>query len=176
MKNLISPEYQAQIEKLHQRKPWGGAVRGKAQMLHKHMLMSGAKSMLDYGCGRSDLRKELEATYGTYPYILNEYEPGLPELADDPPVSDAVISFDVLEHVEPDKVDNVIKHIHDKCNMWTFHKICLRAATGVFPVSGQNLHLTIKPGFWWLQKFEPYFEFLETNINEGYCSFLALKK
>ena len=176
MENLISPEYRAQIEKYHNKRPWGGAIRGKAQMLNKYMIMSGAKSLLDYGCGRSDLKKELQATYGNFPYILNEYEPGIPELAGDPPVSDAVISRDVVEHVEPAKIDNVIKHIHDKCNMWTWHKICLRAATGAFPGGEQNLHLTIKPGFWWLQKFEPYFEFLETNINEGFCSFLGIKK
>ena len=176
MKNLISPEYQAQIEKMHNKKPWGGACRGKAQMLNKYMIMSGAKSLLDYGCGRSDLKKEFDATYATYSYIINEYDPGIPKLAGDPPVSDVVISFDVLEHVEPDKVDNVIKHIYDKCNMWTYHKICTRAATGAFPVTGKNLHLTIKPGYWWLQKFEPYFEFLETNVNEGYCWFLASKK
>tara|TARA_R100001463_G_C3453629_1_gene213972 strand:- start:44 stop:574 length:531 start_codon:yes stop_codon:yes gene_type:complete len=174
--NLISPEYQAQITKLHQSRPWGGAVKGSGQMLHKYLILTKSKSILDYGAGRSDLKKELDSSYPDHPYIINEYEPGIPELAGDPPVSDAVISFDVMEHVETDKVEGVIEHIYNKTNLWTYHKICLKPATSVFPGTKQNLHVTIKPGFWWLEKFSKHFEFLETGINAGYVYFLGVKK
>ena len=176
MEYLISEEYKKQITEYHNSRPWGGAVRGNSMMLNKYMMISGAKTILDYGAGRSDLLKEMNAQYPNRQYIINEYEPGRPELAGDPPASDAVVSFDVMEHIEPNKVDNVIKHIYEKCNMWTYHKICLRAATGAFPGTEQNLHLTIKDGPWWLEKFSKYFIFLETLMNTGYVHFLAIPK
>jgi hypothetical protein len=176
LENLISKEYQQMITDLHNKRPWGGAASGNAHTLNKYMILSQAKSLLDYGAGRSALRIEMEATFPDKKYVINEYEPGIPKLAGDPPVSDAVVSFDVMEHVETDKVDNVIQHIYDKCNLWTYHKICLRAATGSFPGTTQNLHLTIKPGLWWLEKFSNKFNFIEEGMNQGYVWFLGVKK
>ena len=180
MENLVSKEYKELLEKKHNGKfkSWGGAVRGMEQDIHKYLVISKAKSILDYGAGASDFRKAIEFTYGheTLPYTVHEYEPGIPELAGDPPICDATICIDVLEHIEPDKIDNVLQHINDKTNNWVLFKVCLRAANGAFP-TGENLHLTIRKADWWLAKFSKYWYSIDISTNNaGHLNYLAVKK
>jgi len=177
MEKYISKEYKKQLQeyhKTHQR--WGGAVRGRQNELHMYMKMTNSSSILDYGAGNSDYKRTVGWTWEDPGYTIHEYEPGKPELAGDPPICDASICIDVMEHVETDKVDNVIKHIYDKTNNWTYQTIALTAASGSFS-ERQNLHLTIKPADWWLEKLTPYWDLLKTNITGGnILHFIGVKK
>ena len=172
---LFSEEYQQELIAKHNKKGWGGAVQGKGGTINTYMELSRAKSVLDYGAGSSAFRKEIEVQFPKYKYTIHEYEPGRVELSNDPPVCDASICFDVMEHIEPEYVDNVIKHIYDKTNYWTFQDICLKASYNYFP-SGKNLHLTVKPAEWWIEKLKDHWTFCNMTVTNGHLRFLGFKK
>lgn len=166
MEHLISKEYQEQITKYHKSKNWGGAIRNKAADVHKYCVLSGAKSVLDYGAGSGDLLDTLKGYGYELDYQVHEYEPGVPEKAGDPPVCDFLVCCDVLEHVEPDKIDGVLKHMYDKTNKFAFIHLSTQPAMGAFP-GGGNLHLLVKPGQWWVEQLGKYWEFIELVITRG---------
>ena len=73
---------------------------------------------------------------------------GLP-FADDE--FDVVTCFDVMEHIQPDKVDFVIAELGRVAK----HRIILAIATKQTPKRGskrEKLHLTLQPRKWWLKK------------------------
>jgi len=175
MEKYISKEYRKQIEEYHAKKSWGGAVRGREQELNMYMKMTNSSSILDYGSGSGDYKRHTHWTWEDPGYTIHEYEPGKPELAGDPPVCDASICIDVMEHIETDKVDNVIKHIYDKTNHWTYQNIALGAANGAFP-NHVNLHLTIKPADWWMEKLTPYWDLVKIQVTSRAFHFIGVKK
>lgn len=112
-----------------------------------------AKSVLDYGCGRGTLAKRL-GSGGKKIKGLNwmgpvyEYDPALPKKSV-ARAADLVVCTDVLEHVEPDKLSNVLAHIRDLARRGVFLLISTREANRVMP-DGRNAHLIVKPAQWWL--------------------------
>jgi hypothetical protein len=176
MDKYYSSKYQSMLIDMHKKRPWGGAVDGSIERINTYARLSEVKSILDYGSGYGAFKDKIEATYTDVVYSIHEYEPGQPELAGDPPICDASICIDVMEHIEPKLVDNVIEHIHNKTNKWTFQKICLRAATGNFPGTKQNLHLIVMPAAWWVKKLSPYWEMIDLTATTGHLTFLGLKK
>lgn len=173
---LISEEYKKQITEYHKKTKWGGAVRGKEDIIYQYMRLSKSKTLLDYGSGSGDLQRALRWEHGDdLPFSVHEYEPGKEGLDKDPPVCDVSVCIDVMEHVETDLVDNVIKHIYDRTRNFTVQNIDLKASTGAFP-NFTNLHLTIKKSPWWLEKLGKYWDFVEVLVNRGKLSFVGIKK
>jgi hypothetical protein len=178
MEHLVSAEYKEMLVEKHGKGlgGWGGAVRGREDIIYKYMQLSKSKTLLDYGSGSGDLKRALGWEHGDkLPFSVHEYDPGQPGLDNDPPICDASICIDVMEHVETDKVDNVIKHIYDKTNNFTMQNIALTAAKGSFP-NHTNLHLTIEKSPWWLEKLGKYWDFLEIISSRGALYFVATKK
>ncbi len=58
-------------------------------------------TVTDYGAGKQFLAKEL-------PFPIQSYDPAIPEISELPKPTDIVICTDVLEHIEPDKIDLVL--------------------------------------------------------------------
>ena len=84
------------------------------------------------------------------------YDPAFPEYGEPRP-ADLVCCIDVLEHIEPAFVENVLDDLQR-----------VTAGVGVFTVDtgpamkilpdGRNAHLILKPVAWWLPKFLDRFE------------------
>jgi hypothetical protein len=161
MKNLISEEYKSLIVERHYKTKWGGAAEHKQKFIKECADKYGVKSILDYGAGFGQFKDLMNKDYPGQ-FEIHEYEPGIIGKDKDPAVCDMTISLDVLEHIEPDKIDNVLQHIYDKTNKIAFHNICCVPAHGSFP-NGQNFHLLVKHPNWWLEKFKDKWNIIEST-------------
>jgi hypothetical protein len=146
---FISPEYCRLMEKTHtESSGWG--VGGHEYARDVRMLVKGlhARTVLDYGCGIGTLAK--------HPLLIRfrvrEYDPGISSKADLPHPADLVACTDVLEHVEPDYLDAVMRHLYDLTRIACFAVVATRPAKRFF-ADGRNAHLIIEPEEWWLDRF-----------------------
>ena len=173
MDNLISKEYKNKIIEKHKKGHWGGNVEKRIpDLILKYMNLSRAKSILDYGSGYGAFKEAMQGLPGDM--SIHEYEPGVPGKDQDPPVCDATVCFDVLEHIEPSKIDNVLKHIYDKTRFWAILHICTIPSRNTFP-DGKNLHLIIEDSAWWVKKFLGYWNVLEIDVTKGHVKLLLIK-
>ena len=67
--------------------------------------------LLDYGCGKKlILKQHLKPTDG---FRYQAYDPGVKRFASDPVPAELVVACDVLEHIEPQCIDDVLDHIEE---------------------------------------------------------------
>lgn len=107
-------------------------------------------TILDYGSGQGEFRKELCAI--TSDYEIYEYDPAIKGKDVLPGTSDLVVCTDVLEHIEPDKINAVMQHIFSLMIKGGYFVISL-CETKVWLPDGRNAHVLLKPVEWWLDKF-----------------------
>ena len=155
----ITKEYRRLNKQVHEEVSFGCSgyrwVRWVLGMIAQHDV----KTMLDYGCGRGSLKhhltKYIKETSGKKDkgeeFFLRQYDPCIKAWAAEPKPADLVTCTDVLEHVEPDCIDEVIDHIFSLAEKATFMSICLRPAGQHLP-DGRNAHLLIMPKDWWMAK------------------------
>jgi 2-polyprenyl-3-methyl-5-hydroxy-6-metoxy-1,4-benzoquinol methylase len=157
--DLISEYYEAQNRKLH-RHPRGFGASGHRwvdkgdvpAIIKKYKV----RSLLDYGCGRGTLWKALvEKRPRLAAHILYVgYDPCFSGKEKIPKEKyDLVTCTDVLEHIEPMYLDNVLKHVFSLASKVIFFNISLVVANKNLP-DGRNAHLIIKPCKWWLKKLK----------------------
>lgn len=146
--DLVSPEYRAQLAAVHEStKGWGGDGQKHARDVAVFAARLGAESILDYGCGQGKLGEALAPTK------VIGYDAGIPNKATLPKPADLVICTDMLEHVEPEKLDNVLTHIFRIAGRAAFVVIATRPANQTLP-DGRNSHLSIHDEQWWLEKLK----------------------
>jgi len=148
---LISDGYRDQLSKMHIDKISFGAIgcrhTGRIISLMKKM---GTNDVLDYGCGKSTLARNL-------PFSIKEYDPAIPKHSELPKPADIVVCTDVLEHIEPEYLDNVISHLNNLVKKVGYFTACTIPAVKKLP-DGRNAHLTVEPAKWWINKFWEHFE------------------
>ena len=167
----ISPEYKALQEKFHDDTPHYGTsgaehasrvFLGAAQILKSN----GRCRVLDYGCGKETLRKAIEESFPHVPGIsISGYDPGRRGLDAEPEKAEMVVCTDVMEHIEPDCVDAVVRHIHDLTECVAIIDVALQPAQKVLP-DGRNAHICLRPVDWWLSYLRKYFVLIEQASNE----------
>ena len=79
------------------------------------------------------------------------YDPGVPEYADPPTPAEMVVCIDVLEHIEPELIDDVLDHLEELTESFLFATVHTQPAGKKLP-DGRNAHLIQKPAEWWLPK------------------------
>ena len=165
--SLISEEYRRMQQQLHENPAYGVASVSYAPLVAEVIAATGATELLDYGAGKGrlgvTLREHLQR-----PLTIHHYEPAVPYWSAAPAPCAFVACIDVLEHIEPHLLDNVL----DDLNRVT-------AGVGVFTVhtgpaekalpDGRNAHLTQQPAGWWLSKIMERFELVTFNrLPEGF--------
>lgn len=133
-----------------------------ATTLHKDSIKAflsrkNCNTILDYGCGKA-VQYFKEDTHNTHFYGIMPalYDPAIEEYSVLPEGTfDAVISTDVLEHIEEKDLDNVLKEIYSKADKFVYLGICNSPALAILP-DGRNAHVTQKPLEWWKEKIEPH--------------------
>jgi len=69
---------------------------------------------------------------------------------------DLIIAIDVLEHIPIDKIDDCLQAIANKTTFFYFSIACRPDQLGY--LINDNLHLCVKPSYWWLDKIQNYFK------------------
>ena len=154
---MLTKQYRQMLEAMH-RDPalkWGNDGKHHITAVVNLAQRVQAKTLLDFGCGRSTLSKTIKF-YG-YPLRCTDYDPGRPKKANLPKeLFDIVTCTDVLEHVEPEHLDNVLNAIALRTDKAAYFVIDTVEAKTVLP-DGRNAHLIVKPAEWWLKKLRTYY-------------------
>ena len=162
LSELISDEYREQLElmrKPNHRPMWGNGGQRHVTAVREIAERIGASSILDYGCGHGKLLEEL-AKVAAPVVRLHGYDPGIPERAALPEPADLVVSTDVLEHIEPDKLVGCLTHIKFLTGKAAYINVHTLAANARLP-DGRNAHLIQKPAEWWQETLRGYFKTVE---------------
>lgn len=161
---LITEDYRRMQQELHRNPDYGVASVEYAPLVAKVMEATGSTEILDYGAGKGRLGQTLEDMYEN-PLTIHHYDPAIPEWSAPPVPCRFVACIDVLEHIEPHLLDNVLddlKRVTAGVGVFTVHT---RPAVKTL-ADGRNAHLIQQPPAWWLPKFMERFEvntFCRTN-------------
>lgn len=167
MNSLISSDYAAQNRKLHEEAGYGIQSANRIDDVLSVINLIGASTVLDYGCGKALLHAGLSARPEGFlkPCTIVNYDPAIPELADAPEPADLVVCTDVLEHVEPELLENVIADLRRLTRKMLYAAVSLRPSSRTLP-DGRNAHLIIEPASWWMPKLRKDFTPCRTNWNQ----------
>lgn len=147
---LISKEYLKLNAELH-RKNLAYGIGGSKHAPTVRKLCDALKthSVLDYGCGKGFLAKELD-------FPIWEYDPAIPEKSASPRPADIVVCTDVLEHIEPAMLRSVLKDLK-RCVKCVGYFVIHTGPSNKALADGRNSHLIQKGPKWWMKKLEKYF-------------------
>lgn len=152
---LISDSYRAEQAKLHATGTYGTAGGTFGDVVTDMLKASKSSQLLDYGCGSNQsLRSALYC-----PVDYRGYDPAVPEYSADPEPAECVACIDVLEHIEPESLDEVLDHIRSKTLKRALISVHLEPAMKVLS-DGRNAHLILKPPAWWLPKLMQRWELM----------------
>ena len=118
-------------------------------------------SVLDYGTGKGmlveRLRRELPPSIS-----VKGYDPAVEQYAQLPatPV-DVLTCLDVLEHIEMDSIDAVLREIHGLTRRFCYLVIDLQPAVKTL-ADGRNAHILLAPPEWWTTRLAQLFPCLAT--------------
>ena len=121
---LITDSYRQEQTNLHKTGKYGTASLQYGQVVSNLLDRLNSRSILDYGCGS----------------MYNVKEP-----------ADLVVCIDVLEHIEPELLDNVLDDLRDLTRAWAY--LTIHTGPAVKRLSdGRNAHLIQESPAWWLPK------------------------
>jgi len=147
-------DYVAAYKHMHSTGHYGSsAVDLHFERIAKAVLEVNPKSILDYGCGRSDLAAYF---WNDGARRIYKYDPAI-AMFDSLPEDevDMVLCTDMLEHVPMASVDRVLTHIRSKGKVALF-TISLKPARAKLP-SGENAHVTLLLRKEWKRWVAEYF-------------------
>ena len=148
---LITNEYNDLNRQLHQGAGWGKGGEQWYTEIKEFLEATQAQTVLDYGCGKGALVAALNE------YISCGYDPAVDSFKEPPFTKfDVVVSTDVLEHIEPDCLEEVLFHIESHTRKGAFLVISLRPACKILP-DGRNAHLIQESQEWWEERLNAHF-------------------
>jgi len=158
---LISSDYLAEQKTLHAKGNYGTASLQYGEIVSDLCDGLEVRSLLDYGCGSmQNLAKVLETSF---PVEYIGYDPAVDEFQRKES-ADLVVCIDVLEHIEPEFLDNVLDDLMMLANEYAFVTVHTGPAKKTLS-DGRNAHLIQKPSSWWLPKLMSRFELVTFQAN-----------
>lgn len=147
---MLSEKYKSQLSTLHKK------AFGSNKELHpeaKKLLDSNkVQSLLDFGCGKGLISKTIKEQY---PAInLYSYDP-ITSPIKLPNKVDMIFSSDVIEHIEPEYLDETLDKLFSIATKVQYHLIACSPAKKNLS-DGRNAHLIIEKPEWWKQKLSKY--------------------
>lgn len=135
-------------------------------------------TVIDFGCGTGRAAKKIQdksnATVIGLDIATNCLDKGVDiELVEcclweKVPKGDVGYCTDVMEHIPPEHIDDVLQNIKDSIEGETFFQICTQPA-GFGKDKGLVLHMTVRGESWWKRKLEEYFTVREWSAgNTGF--------
>ncbi len=147
---LITPEYLELQKELHRGGLYGTGVQKNDCAKKIREIAAPGSSVLDYGCGQGKLKPLLPD------YDMREYDPCIDGKDGPPDRADYVVCCDVLEHVEPECLDLVLKHMRSLAKRRLVVLVDCRPAKKFLP-DGRNAHISLHDVDWWRQKLGSMF-------------------
>jgi 2-polyprenyl-3-methyl-5-hydroxy-6-metoxy-1,4-benzoquinol methylase len=152
MTTLINDEYKKQLQEMHQKPKMFYRGTKVASKLEDFLKTYNPSSLIDFGCGKGDLHKLL----GEMIPKVTGYDPGMPEFENLPnDTYEVLVSTDVLEHIEPEMIDETLKAINNLFTKSCYLLIASYPAKKHLP-DGRNAHLIIESFDWWKNKLETF--------------------
>lgn len=143
---LITEEYRILNRDLHRtNQHYGTSGQKWAELVSKLAKNMKALNILDYGCGRTTLSRALPD------FHISNYDPALVGLDASPEPADLVVCTDVLEHIEPECLDDVLDDLKRCTKRKAFLVVATRPAKK-FLADGRNAHLIQMDARWWLER------------------------
>jgi len=155
VKPLISDGYRTQQEALHAAGNYGVASKHYAPLVTEIVNRLQVQHLLDYGCGA--MMNLVKCIRPDHKMKYQAYDAGVAKLAGMPVPAELVCCVDVLEHIEPDLLDNVLDHLASLTEVVGFFTVHTGPAVKVLS-DGRNAHLIQQPMEWWLPKIMERFE------------------
>jgi hypothetical protein len=168
MNALVSENYRKLNASLHASATSYGTSGARWAPVVKHIALSAkCDSILDYGCGKQTLKKALPELK------IAGYDPAIPELANMPRRHDFVVCTDVLEHVEPELLGNVLDNLGEVMGSVGLLVISTRPAKKILD-DGRNAHLIQEHPTFWLKQFRTRFNVLCFQFSERHSELFVL--
>jgi uncharacterized Rossmann fold enzyme len=148
--DVISPEYRALNAQLHRENLGYGVGGGNhAKTVLKLAESLKTTSILDYGCGKGYLAKQI-------PFPIWEYDPAIPGKDESPRPADLVVCTDVLEHIEPELLPYVLDDLR-RCVRQVGYFVIHTGAAQKTLADGRNAHLIQEGAEWWKAQLASFF-------------------
>lgn len=155
MTNLISDTYRELNSELHSKNPlFGSKAYKQAVNVVESLGLKEGDTLVDYGCGKGSLSKELKKS-GVR--TIN-YDPSIGMFSKHPRDYEGypfqyLACMDVLEHVEPEYLGNVLNDILGCFTDKAFILVSTEPSNKKLS-DGRNAHLIINGANWWLDRLE----------------------
>ena len=165
---LLTETYKAQLVAKHRESPtWGTTAARHADLVRRVINDYRPADVLDYGCGKQTLARALA------PLRIRGYDPGLPGLEAQPTPADLVVCIDVLEHIEPDCIYDVLDDLERVTREIGYFVVDTHPAIHTLP-DGRNAHLIVQPLEWWLSKIMVRFKLAQLHNDPNDLGFAVL--
>lgn len=175
MAGVISEEQRRLNQALHQqqeafgnRADGAGLAERLPDALRRMHELGCCNSVLDYGTGKGKLverlRRELPATIS-----VHGYDPAIEAYSRRPEQpADILTCLDVLEHVELDSIEAVLRDIASLTRQFCYLVIDLQPAAKTL-VDGRNAHILLAPPDWWVARLSQHFPCLSSFPVKHQC-------
>ncbi len=146
----------AQSEQFGNRSDGAGLAGNLPAALRRMHELGLCNTVLDYGTGKGKLvqrlRQELPPTMA-----VNGYDPAVEAWESKPDQSaDILTCLDVLEHIEMDSIDAVLRDIKALTRQFCYLVIDLQPAVKTL-ADGRNAHILLAPPEWWIGRMAQLF-------------------
>lgn len=141
----------------------GRSLPPQALRIRKMIARTGARTILDYGCGKGMQYRVPVPLDGRIFNSIQEYwgvesircyDPGYEPFSKLPDgVFDGVVCTDVLEHCPEQDLEWIIEGLFSFARKFVFANVACYPARKTLP-NGENAHCTIRPGNYWEALFE----------------------
>ena len=173
---MISKEYKDLNAQLHKNPNVSYGYKGwqQADAVIDYAREFSVESILDYGAGKQTLSSELMRRGWTN---IQDYDPAIAGIDIEPRQADMVVCSDVMEHVEPMFLLDVIRHLKALTRKVLFLRICTIPCTSKTLPDGSSPHRSLMSKAQWWQMFSPYFDLTCEEIDcDGYFTIILKPK
>ena len=168
MTNFASKKYLQELKLLHgdMKRPRGfGGKFKRVKGFESFLSIRQPSSVLDYGCGKGVMLYNYQQMFehikfDGYDIAIDEFNKINQESYD------VVFSNDVLEHIEPEYLPNIIKHIDSLAIKYIWLRIDTKPAKKKLS-DGRNAHLILQGQKWWESKLTHFINaaIISSNLN-----------
>jgi hypothetical protein len=161
---MISEPYRELLSKAHKEdENWGTSASCYAEHVTSIINTLNLTDMLDYGAGKGVLSKSISPDHKVY---VSEYDPCIEKISEEPIPHELVVCADVLEHIEPDHLYDVLNDLQRVTKKIGVFYVATGPAMKILP-DGRNAHLIQEPMEWWLPKFMKRFAVQSMSLTGG---------